>query len=233
MTSRTDRTESREDRRAARRDQLLDDAMAAIREIGPGATMEQLARRGGVTKPILYRHFGDRDGLITVIAERFAAELLGEIESALQPTEPTRQELLSTHDRRLPRRSSSGSPSLYRFLVQPGPHPTPRPRRDQPARRQHRPPGGGGDRRAAAPRRPRLRRPPSPWAYGIVGMVHQAGDWWLEDRTMSRRPLTDYLATSSGTASSAAAAASSPRRSHVVGWSRRCAAGAHRGGPNR
>ena len=31
---------------------------------GPGVTMEQLASAGGVTKPILYRHFGDRDGLI-------------------------------------------------------------------------------------------------------------------------------------------------------------------------
>ena len=27
------------------------------------------------------------------------------------------------------------------------------------------------------------------WAYGIVGMVHQAGDWWLEDRTMPRETL--------------------------------------------
>ena len=32
-----------------------------------------------------------------------------------------------------------------------------------------------------------------PWGYGIVGLVHQAGDWWLEDRTMSREDLVGYL----------------------------------------
>src|SRR5690606_36648973 len=61
---RTVRDTRRDDRRAARRAQLLEDAVEAIRERGPGATMEQLARRGGVTKPILYRHFRDRYGLI-------------------------------------------------------------------------------------------------------------------------------------------------------------------------
>ena len=46
-----------------------------------------------------------------------------------------------------------------------------------------------------------------PWAYGIVGLVHQAGDWWLDDRTMTReraRPATSPPCC--GTASSAAAA---------------------------
>jgi hypothetical protein len=34
-----------------------------------------------------------------------------------------------------------------------------------------------------------------PWAYGIVGLVHQAGDWWVNDRTMSRETLVDHLVT--------------------------------------
>src|SRR3546814_17713916 len=66
----------REERRGVRRGELLDAAVEAIRVAGPGATMEQLARAGGVTKPILYRHFRDRDGLITAIDERFGADLL-------------------------------------------------------------------------------------------------------------------------------------------------------------
>jgi hypothetical protein len=32
-----------------------------------------------------------------------------------------------------------------------------------------------------------------PWAYGIVGLVHQAGDWWVDDQTMSRDTLVSYL----------------------------------------
>ena len=32
-----------------------------------------------------------------------------------------------------------------------------------------------------------------PFAFGVVGMVHQAGDWWIRSRTMSREALTSYL----------------------------------------
>ena len=31
-------------------------------------------------------------------------------------------------------------------------------------------------------------------AFGIVGMVHHAGDWWIRNQTMSRDALTTYLA---------------------------------------
>jgi hypothetical protein len=33
-----------------------------------------------------------------------------------------------------------------------------------------------------------------PFAHGIVGMVHAAGDWWVERRTMPRERLVEYLA---------------------------------------
>jgi hypothetical protein len=32
-----------------------------------------------------------------------------------------------------------------------------------------------------------------PLAHGIVGMVHAAGDWWLERRNMTRARLVAYL----------------------------------------
>ena len=32
-----------------------------------------------------------------------------------------------------------------------------------------------------------------PWGYGMVGMVHSAGDWWLERQSMSRSALAEYL----------------------------------------
>ena len=34
-----------------------------------------------------------------------------------------------------------------------------------------------------------------PWAYGIVGLVHQAGDWWVDDHSITREALVDDLVT--------------------------------------
>jgi hypothetical protein len=31
------------------------------------------------------------------------------------------------------------------------------------------------------------------WAYGIVGMVHMAGDWWVDRRTFSRDEVVEHL----------------------------------------
>ena len=184
------RDEQRADRRAARRAQLLDDAVEAIRESGPGATMEQLARRGGVTKPILYRHFQDRDGLISALAERFSSELLDGIGAALHAPATPRELLETTVDAYLS--LLEREPHLYRFLL--------------------RQVGTRGDglskisplidriaQQVAVVIGERLRDvgrdsgAAVPWAYGIIGLVHQAGDWWLEDRTLPRERLTSYL----------------------------------------
>jgi len=181
----------RDDRRAERRDQLLDAAVGAIREIGPGVTMEQLAKAGGVTKPILYRHFGDRDGIISAIAERFSTDLLVSVTTPLSADSDARDLLRSTVD------SYVGfierDPNLYRFMVQ---HPPERNADgvasmsslvDLIARQVAQVAGerlreAGRDSGAAVP-----------WAYGIVGLVHQAGDWWVDDQTMSRDTLVNYL----------------------------------------
>ena len=34
-----------------------------------------------------------------------------------------------------------------------------------------------------------------PWAHALVGMVQNAGDWWLDRQTMSRTNLSEYLTT--------------------------------------
>lgn len=52
------------------RDRALDALMACFLENGPGgATMERVAERAGVSLATLYRHFGDRDGLMRAFAE--------------------------------------------------------------------------------------------------------------------------------------------------------------------
>ena len=109
------RDKHRDDRREARRTQLLDDAIEAIREVGVGATMEQLARRGGVTKPILYRHFGDREGLIKAIAQGFSTQLFAEIQGALHTTDDPKELLDRTVDAYVG--FIEREPALYRFLL--------------------------------------------------------------------------------------------------------------------
>lgn len=183
------RAPARTGAREERRQQLLTDAVEAIRALGPGATMEQLARQGGVTKPILYRHFGDRQGLIAAIADRFSADLLEAIQRALVSSAAAEDLLRSAVDTYLG--FIEADPSLYRFLV------------------QHASTSGGAiqinpvieavAKQVAVVIGDRLRAagadagPAVPWAFGIVGLVHQAGDWWLDDRTMRRATLTDYL----------------------------------------
>jgi AcrR family transcriptional regulator len=47
-----------------RREQLLDTALAIVREQGTDAiTLSYVAERAGVSKPIAYGHFGTRAGL--------------------------------------------------------------------------------------------------------------------------------------------------------------------------
>src|SRR3954471_23291167 len=76
--------------REARRAELAEAAARAIRRIGPGVSMEEMAREAGITKPILYRHFGDKAGLCQAIAEQFAARLSEELDIArgLDPDPP-------------------------------------------------------------------------------------------------------------------------------------------------
>lgn len=179
-----------DDRRAERRRQLLDASVDAIREIGPGITMEQLAKAGGVTKPILYRHFGDRDGLIRAIAEQFSADLLSTVTAPLSADVDAKALLRSTVDSYVT--FIERETNLYRFMVQ------------HPPERTGGVPGMSGlvdliARQVAQVAGERLRDAGRdsgaavPWAYGIVGLVHQAGDWWVDDRTMSRDTLVSYL----------------------------------------
>jgi AcrR family transcriptional regulator len=53
-----------------RRRALLDAADRVIRREGPQASMVSIAAEAGITKPILYRHFGDKSGLYQALANR-------------------------------------------------------------------------------------------------------------------------------------------------------------------
>lgn len=69
--------------REARRGGLLAAAMAVIRRDGPTTSMGAIAAEAGVTKPVLYAHFGDKAGLSAAIARHVADELVESITGTL------------------------------------------------------------------------------------------------------------------------------------------------------
>src|SRR6201999_1583498 len=63
--------------RAERERQILDAASAVFTERGyQGASVDAAAERGGVTKPVLYDHFGSKEGLLLACIARARTELL-------------------------------------------------------------------------------------------------------------------------------------------------------------
>src|SRR5213592_3436594 len=68
----------------ARREQLLDVGRALFAEKGFDATsIEELAARAGVTKPVVYEHFGGKEGLYAVVVDREMERILAGITGAL------------------------------------------------------------------------------------------------------------------------------------------------------
>jgi AcrR family transcriptional regulator len=80
--------------RAERERQILDAAIAVFGERGyQSASMDQVAERVGVTKPVLYTHFGSKDGLLLACIARARAELL-EVTTAAAKSASTPEEKL-------------------------------------------------------------------------------------------------------------------------------------------
>nr|WP_250403677.1 TetR/AcrR family transcriptional regulator [Streptomyces cellostaticus] len=65
---------------------------AAVEEFGrhgyAAASMAEIARRVGVTKPLLYTYFGSKDGLCTACVDRIGPQLLEAIERAMASKPP-------------------------------------------------------------------------------------------------------------------------------------------------
>jgi AcrR family transcriptional regulator len=67
-----------------RRQQLLDVARSLLAEKGFDATsVEEIAHRAAVSKPVVYAHFGGKEGIYAVVVDREMHNLLERIESAL------------------------------------------------------------------------------------------------------------------------------------------------------
>jgi len=67
-----------------RREQLLDVGRALFAAKGfEGTTVEEIAARAGVSKPVVYEHFGGKEGLYAVVVDREIRVLLDAVTTAL------------------------------------------------------------------------------------------------------------------------------------------------------
>ncbi len=177
--------------REARRTELVDAAIEAIRRGGAGVGMDEIAAEAHTSKPVLYRYFTDRTELYLAICARAATPLLETLTEALSRPGGPRALLQAGIDAYLG--VIEREPELYRFVVH---HPLV-------DRQPHTDPVAdystlvamhvariigdvcrelGLDSGVA-----------EPWAHGLVGMVRAAGDAWLARPSMSRPTLTGYL----------------------------------------
>jgi AcrR family transcriptional regulator len=173
-----------------RREEYLDAIIETIRRRGPEATLAELAEGAGMSKPVLYDHFTDRLGLTAAVVAKLVETVAADgLLAVLSGGEP--QELLTkTFDVFVA--FVEREPELYGWVL--------RGARDLPSTLHELPMateacnqlskvigsimrGAGVDSGAA-----------EPWAFGIIGFVFAATEWWLARRTMSRADFVDYLA---------------------------------------
>jgi len=189
MTAGTVTTGSRRD--PDRRRALLEAADRVIQREGPGASMASIAAEAGISKPILYRHFGDKSGLYQALAERHTRKLIEGVRTEFSRTDSIRARTRTTIDTYLS--TISANLNLYRFLM-------------------HRASAEDAATHGAMSTMIRGlstelaevmiaegqladRTRAYVWGHAVIGMVQTAGDWWLDHADeVPRETVVDSLA---------------------------------------
>jgi len=172
-----------------RREQLLVVGRSLFAEKGYDATsIEEIASRAGVSKPVVYEHFGGKEGLYAVVVDREMSDLLNRLTDALAAGHPrvlVEQAALAllTYieeetdgfrilSRESPVASSSGTfSSLLNDIA------------SQVEHIMAREFGTRGMSTTLAPM----------YAQMLVGMVALTGQWWLEERKPKREDVVAHL----------------------------------------
>ncbi|MGH2730109.1 MAG: TetR/AcrR family transcriptional regulator [Actinomycetota bacterium] len=72
-----------------RRAQLLDVGRSVFADFGyQAASIEEIAKRARITKPVVYEHFGGKEGLYAVVVDREVRRLVDAITTALEGDHP-------------------------------------------------------------------------------------------------------------------------------------------------
>jgi AcrR family transcriptional regulator len=175
---------------AQRRQQLLDIGRELFGQKGYEATsIEEIAARADVSKPVVYEHFGGKEGLYAVVVDREMQVLLDRFTSALStPGHP--RELLERAalvlleyieddtdgfrvlTRDAPVTSGTGS---YSSLI------------GEVARKVEHLLGEQFDHRGYDPQLAEL------YSQALVGMVALVGEWWLDTRSPGKHEVAAHL----------------------------------------
>lgn len=181
------RSERWQEHRDTRRTELVAAAVAAIDQFGPSASIAEMARAAGVTKPVLYRYFEDKNDLYRAVGHWGADEVLRTLRATLSGDATIRQKINRGCEDYL--RLIETHPQVFFLLVE---------------HRTNTDPLHDGKELIAASVARRLgdilrslnvdSGGAEPWAHGIVGLGLAQGEWWLRRRTMSRAVAASYLA---------------------------------------
>lgn len=172
--------------RVARRQELIDATIAAVRERGAAIGMDDVAAVSGIAKQVFYRYFSDKADLFLAVgrdvAERIASDVLAAVDGASSP----RAMVAAGVEAFL--KDVESDPELYRFVLQ-------RPLTAAAVNDYTEVVGMHvsrviGDALRAAGQDSGVAEP---WGFAMVGAVRSAAERWLEQRTMSREALAGYL----------------------------------------
>jgi AcrR family transcriptional regulator len=174
--------------RESRRTELVAAAVAAIDEHGPAASIAEIASSAGVSKPVLYRYFADKDDLYRAVGQWGAEQVMHAVVPPLVGEGPMRDKVYAACDASLS--LIAEHPHVFLLLIE---HRT----TDDPI-------ADGKEQIATSLAKlmgDTLRRlgvdaaGAEPWAHGVVGMGLAVGEWWLRRDIMSHEAASEYLAT--------------------------------------
>ncbi|WP_114422425.1 TetR/AcrR family transcriptional regulator [Nocardioides houyundeii] len=175
---------------AERREQLIVVARGLFAERGfDGTAIEEVAAHAGVSKPVVYEHFGGKEGLYAVVVDREVTQLLSMMRAALSAGGSSRQLLEDAVCALLDYIETS--PDGFRILV-----------RDSPIGASNatyqtligdiatRVEGLLGERFREQKLDPR--NAPM-YAQMLVGMIGAVGQWWLGERKPAKAVVAAHL----------------------------------------
>ena len=173
-----------------RRDQLVGVAKTVFAELGyDGASVEEIAARAGVSKPVVYEHFGGKEGIYAVVVDRESTALLDKITAYI-------------HDQAGGRQMVHASALAFLHYIEEDPDGFRVLTRDSPATVAS--PGLGSLLTDVADkatgvlelffRRSGLDPSSAPlYAGALVGMVAYVGSWWASERTPPAEEVAAHI----------------------------------------
>lgn len=173
--------------RESRRAQLVAAAVTAIDANGPSVSIAEIAASAGVSKPVLYRYFADKDDLYRAVGQWGAEQVMDAVVPTLIADGPMREKVYQACGEYLALLAEH--PQVFLLLIE---------------HRSADDPIADGKEQIATSLAKLLgdtlrglgvdAAGAEPWAHGVVGMGLSVGEWWLRRDIMSREAAADYLA---------------------------------------